>query len=81
MKDDLIFVGYRSFNSKSGNKCNVLDFITKPKASNDNKSMYVNNVSIFTDKEKYNNFISNNKLLSIITVSFEIVGNKVRYYI
>ena len=81
MKDDLIFVGYRQFISKSNNQCNVLDFITKPKSTNDGKGMYVNNVSIFTDEEKYNNFINENKLLSVYTIPFEIVGNKVRYFI
>ena len=30
MKEDLNFVGYRSFMSKSNNECHVLDFITKP---------------------------------------------------
>lgn len=81
MNDDLIFVGYRSFTSKSNNECNVLDFITKPKKTQDGKGVYVSNVSIFTDKDKYNSFIGNNKLLSTVSVSFEIIGNKVRYSI
>lgn len=81
MSDDLIFVGYRSFTSKSNNECNVLDFITKPKNTQDGKGVYVSNVSIFTDKDKYNGFIANHKLLSTVSVSFEIVGNKVRYSI
>lgn len=81
MKDDLIFVGYRRFTSKSNNLCNVLDFITKPKSTQDGKGMYISNVSVFTTEEKYNNFIANTKLLSIVSVSFEIVGNKVRYSI
>lgn len=81
MSDELIFVGYRSFTSKSNNDCNVLDFITKPKKTTDGKGVYISNVSIFCDKDKYNNFIANNKLLSTVSVSFEIVGNKVRYSI
>ena len=81
MKDDLIFVGYRQFKSKSGNECNVLDFITKPKNTQDGKGVYVNNVSVFTTLEKYNTFKSSTKLLSIVSVSFEIVGNKVIYSI
>lgn len=81
MKDDLIFVGYRQFKSKSGNECNVLDFITKPKNTQDGKGVYVNNVSVFTSLDKYNSFISNNKLLSIVSLPFEIIGNKVRYSI
>ena len=81
MKEDLIFVGYRSFMSKSNNECNVLDFITKTKLAADGESAYVSNVSVFTNKEKYENFIDNTKLLSIVPISFEINGNKVRYSI
>lgn len=81
MKDDLIFVGYRQFKSKNGNECNVLEFITKPKMSQDSKTCYINNVSIFTTPEKYSNFISSTKLLSLVQCSFEIIGNKVRYSI
>ena len=78
MKDELIFVGYRQFTSKTNNECNVLDFITKPKNSSKG-GVYVNNVSIFTTKEKYEDFIHKTKLLSVVPVSVEIVGNKVRY--
>ena len=81
MKDDLIYVGYRQFKSKNGNECNVLEFITKPKITQDGKSCYVNNVSIFTTADKYSSFIANTKLLSIVQCSFEIIGNKVRYSI
>ena len=79
MKDDLIFIGYRQFKSKSNIDCNVLDFITKPKLTQDGKGAYSNNVSIFTTPDKYSQFISANKLLSIISLNFEIVGNRVRY--
>ena len=81
MKEDLIFVGYRSFMSKSNNECNVPDFITKPKLSADNNTAYVSNVSVFTDKAKYSESIRNTKLLSVVPVSYEINGNKVRYSI
>lgn len=81
MKEDLIFVGYRSFMSKSNNECNVLDFITKPKLSSDGNTAYVSNVSVFTDEAKYSEFIRNTKLLSVVSVPFEINGNKVRYSI
>ena len=81
MKEDLIFVGYRSFMSKSNNECNVLDFITKPNMSADNNTVYVSNVSVFADKAKYSEFIRNTKLLSVVPVSYEINGNKVRYSI
>lgn len=79
MKDDLIFIGYRQFKSKNGNECNVLDFITKPRLSKDGNTAYSNNVSVFTTTEKYSQFKSANKLLSIVSLSFEIVGNRVRY--
>lgn len=79
MKDDLIFIGYRQFKSKSNIDCNVLDFITKPKLTQDGKGAYSNNVSIFTTPDKYSQFISANKLLSIVSLNFEIVGNRVRY--
>lgn len=81
MKDELMFVGYRQFTSKSNNECNVLEFITKPKKSDVSGSVYVSNVSVFTTPEKYVDFIQNTKLLSFVQVSFEIVGNKVKYSI
>lgn len=81
MKDELMFVGFRHFTSKSNNECNVLDFITKPKKSDVSGDVYVSNVSVFTTKEKYDQFIQNTKLLSFVQVSFEIVGNKVKYSI
>lgn len=81
MKDDLIYVGYRTFMSKSGNKCNVLDFITKPKKTKNGDGVYVSNISVFTEEEKYFDFIKKNQLLSTVSVSFEIIGDKVRYNI
>lgn len=81
MNDELIFVGYRSFTSKSNKECNVLDFITKPKTSENGDFAFSSNVAIFTTKDKYDKFISNNELLDIVSVNFEIVAGKVRYII
>ena len=79
MNDELIYTGYRIFTSKKGTQCHVLDFITKPKQTKDNKRIYVTPASIFVDDVTFSNFISNTKLLSIVKVTFEIVGNSVRY--
>ena len=49
--------------------------------SADNNTVYVSNVSVFADKAKYSEFIRNTKLLSVVPVSYEINGNKVRYSI
>ena len=81
MQDDLIFVGYRNFTSKSNKNCYVLDFITKPKNLKNGSGVYVSNISVFTEEKKYMDFINKNKLLSIVTLPFEIVGNKVNYII
>lgn len=81
MQDDLIFVGYRRFTSKSNNECYVLDFITQPKELRNGSGMYVSQVSVFVEEKKYLSFVEKNKLLSIVTLPFEIVGNKVRYII
>lgn len=79
MKEELIFVGYRAFTSKSNKECYVLEFITKPRKSPISNGVYVSNVSVFTTVEKYDQFIENNKLLSIVQVPYEINGDKVRY--
>lgn len=81
MKDDLIFVGYRQFTSKAGKDCYVVDFITKPKKAVNNNNVFVSQVAVFTDKDKFSNFVQNNKLLSTVSLGFEIVGDKVRYQI
>ena len=79
MQENLILVGYRSFTSKSSNKCYVIDFISQPKKLHDGTGMYVSNVSVFTDDKKYNDFLSKHKLLETVALSFEVVGKKVSY--
>lgn len=81
MKEDLIFVGYRAFTSKSNKECYVLEFITKPRKSPVSNGVYTSQVSVFTTSEKYDQFIENNKLLSIVQVPFEINGDRVHYSI
>ena len=79
MQEELIYTGYRNFISKKNVDCYVLDFITKPKKRIDRDSVYVTPASIFVTKEQYEKFKQENKLLSIVKVSVEIVGNNVRY--
>lgn len=82
MKDDLIFVGYRQFNSKKNNQDYfVIDFISKPKKSALNNNVTVSNIAVFTDKEKFSEFVQSHKLLETISVPFEIQGDKVKYFI
>lgn len=82
MKDDLIYVGYRQFNSKKNNQDYfVIDFISKPKKSAINGNMTVSNIAVFTDKQKFSDFVQSHKLLETISVPFEIQGDKVKYFI
>lgn len=81
MEQKLIFTGYHDFEGKNGSHYNVLDFITEPKVSEDNKRASVVPVTIFTDAQKYQNFIKSVKLMSLVSVKCEINGDKVRYFI
>ena len=81
MEQKLIFTGYHDFDGKNGNHYYVLDFITEPKVSEDRKRATVANVTIFTNNEKYANFIEKVKLMSLVSVKYEINGDKVRYFI
>lgn len=81
MKDELFFTGYKAFTSKKGNECYCLNFITLPKKVSTGEGVYTTDVAIFCDKDKYSNFIKNNQLFSKISVTFEIVGNRVKYTI
>ncbi len=81
MEEELIFVGYRAFTSKSNKDCYVLEFITKPRKSPVSNGVYISNISVFTTSDKYTHFIENNKLLSVVKIPFEINGDKVRYLI
>lgn len=79
MEETLIYTGYRSFVSKKDKRCNVLDFITLPKSSEDKSRVYVTPASIFVDDDVYSDFINNTKLLSQVKCKVNIVGNYVRY--
>lgn len=81
MEQKLIFTGYHDFDGKNENHYYVLDFITEPKVSEDKKRASVVNVTIFTNEEKYSNFIKNIKLMSLVSVKYELNGDKVRYFI
>lgn len=82
MKEDLIFVGYRQFNSKKNNQDYfVIDFITKPKKSAVNNNVTATPIQVFVEKQKFSDFVQSHKLLETISVSFEIQGDKVRYFI
>lgn len=81
MQEELIYTGYRNFMSKKNVDCYVLDFITKPKKRLDVDSVYITPASIFVTKEQYEKFKTENKLLSVVKVNVEIVGNNVRYHL
>lgn len=81
MKDELIFSGYKAFKSKKGNDCYCLNFITLPKKITNGDGVYTTDVAVFCDKDKYSDFIKNNQLLSKVSVAFEIIGNRVKYFI
>lgn len=81
MENELIFTGYRSGVGKSKKDYYMLTFITPPVHSQDKSFAYSNNISLFTDKEKYNSFIKEVSLLDKVNVPFEVNGDKVRYYL
>lgn len=81
MDKELIFTGYKSGIGKSKNKYFMLTFITPPVLSKNQDFAYSNNVTVFTTEEKYNDFIKENGLLENVLVSFEVNGDKVRYYL
>lgn len=80
MKQDLIFIGYRTFKSKNGNDCYVLDFLENPHKTQ-NGNVVASNISVFTEPTKFGNFIKANELLKTVSVPFEISGDKVHYII
>ena len=80
-KNDLIFIGYRSFKGKQDTTKTfyVLSFITSPIVSDTKASAFCKNIDIFVNKDVYNNFISSNGLLDSVEVPYEVVGDKVQY--
>lgn len=81
MDKDLLFIGYRSFKSKSEKMCYILSFLTPPIVSQDGSSCYTTNVDIFTDEDKYNAFVKAHSILEYVKIQYDIVGDKVRYHI
>lgn len=80
MKGELVFCGYSNFNSKDGTKhYYVLNFFTYPSVSDD--KALSEPVNLFVTEDKYSDFIKSNDLLSVVEIPFEIIGNKVRYYL
>lgn len=79
MSNDLVFIGYREGASKKGGNYFLLNFITYPTVTKEGRCVFSSNVDIFVDSDKYNQFIKENDLLSVITVPFNIIGNKVCY--
>lgn len=81
MTEELLFVGYRCFMSKSENMCYILSFLTPPRESQDKNSCFTSRVDIFTDESKYKAFINNNNVLDFVKLNYEIIGDKVRYFV
>lgn len=81
MDKELLFISYRCFMSKSEKMCYILSFLTPPVKSQDNNSCFTNQVDIFTDEAKYKAFVNAHKILESVKVQYEIMGDKVRYYI
>ena len=81
MDRELLFVGYRSFMSKSQKMCYILSFLTPPAFNSDKSSCFVTNVDIFTEENKYNAFVKSHSILDTVKISYDINGDKVRYYI
>lgn len=79
MKDELFFTSYSAFTSKKGNECYCLKFITLPKKVTTGEGFYTTDVAVFCEKDKYADFIKNHQLFSKVSVTFEIVGNRVKY--
>lgn len=81
MEKELILTGYKSGIGKSKNEYFMLTFITPPVVSQNKDYAYSNNVTVFTTKEKYLNFIKEYSLLENVLIPFEVNGDKVRYYL
>ncbi len=81
MEKELILTGYKSGVGKSKKEYYMLTFITPPVISQNQDFAYSNNITVFTTKEKYHNFIKEHGLLDKVPVSFEVNGDKVRYYL
>jgi len=81
MENELIFTGYKSGIGKSNKKYYMLNFITPPVVSQNGEFAYSNDISLFTTEEKFNQFKKEHALLDYVSISFEVNGEKVRYYL
>ena len=81
MENLLIFTGYRSGTGKSNKKYYMPNFITPPVVSENQSFAYSNAITLFTTEEKYNAFIKEHGLMDYVSISFEVNGEKVRYYL
>lgn len=81
MENLLIFTGYKSGIGKSKKQYYMLSFITPPVVSQDQSFAYSNSITLFTTEEKYNKFVKEHGLMDNVNVSFEVNGDKVRYYL
>ena len=78
-KQELLFIGLRAFESKSGKKCYLLSFLTRP--INYQGGCYCKPVDIFTTEQIYNEFLKENDIMQWTELGYEIVGDKFRYKI
>lgn len=78
-KQELLFIGFKSFKSKNEKQCCILSFLTKP--INSKMGCYCKPVDIFVTQQEYDSFLHENDIMSWVEVSFEIVGDKVRFKI
>lgn len=78
---NMLFCGYRNFESKKGNNCFVLNFLTPVVVSQDNSRANSEIISIFTDEKKYFDFVRKNPVMSKYDVKQDVVGSKVYYSI
>ncbi len=75
-----IFVGFKSFQAKSGKQCNVVSLIFIEVDELNNRATYFVK-DIFVDEKDYNVFVGSHRILDTVDVKREIVGDIVRYYI
>lgn len=78
-KQELLFVGFREFESKKGKKCFLLNFLTKP--INYEGGCFCKPVSIFTTASVYDSFVKEFDIMQWTELDYEIVGDQVRYKI
>ena len=78
---DLIFVGYGSFNSKKdpGKIYYKFEFISIPIKSKNGNSAYYKAVDLFVSDCVYHSFISEHDLLDTVAIPYIVVGDKVSF--